>query len=103
VLHGIHDIQVIRYNVDSFYDKHLDIKINESNQQRKLTFVIQLSDSNDYTGGDLILHADNQGRAVSRNKGSIAVFPSFTLHEVSRLTSGIRYSMIGWCFGPEFK
>lgn len=103
VLHGIHDIQVIRYDIDSFYDKHLDVNTNESNQQRKLTFVIQLSDSNHYTGGDLILYADKKGRAVSRNKGSIAIFPSFTLHEVSKLTSGIRYSMIGWCFGPEFK
>lgn len=103
ILQGITDIQVIKYDVGSFYKKHIDIRIDELGYQRKLTFIIQLSESSDYTGGDLILYSDDNGKKASRSKGSITVFPSFVLHEVTPILSGTRYSMIGWCFGPEFR
>ena len=102
-LNGITELQVIKYDTDSFYKKHIDTLIDELGYQRKLTFVIQLSNDNDYTGGDLLLHTSEPAEKALRKKGTIIVFPSFVLHEVTPILSGTRYSMIGWCFGPEFQ
>lgn len=102
-LDGITELQVIQYNTNSFYKKHVDTRTDELGYQRKITFVIQLSDDNDYAGGDLLLHTSEPAEKALREKGSIIVFPSFVLHEVTPILSGTRYSMIGWCFGPEFK
>ena len=36
-------------------------------------------------------------------KGSIVVFPSYTWHRVSPVTSGTRLSLVQWNLGPGFK
>jgi len=30
-------------------------------------------------------------------------FPSYTLHEVTPVTKGTRYTLVGWVHGPAFK
>lgn len=100
---GITELQIIKYDVGSFYKKHLDLYTDESGYQRKLTFIIQLSHHDEYEEGDLIIHASDIGELTTRERGSIIVFPTYTLHEVTPIVSGTRYSMIGWCFGPEFQ
>jgi hypothetical protein len=35
--------------------------------------------------------------------GTFTVFPSYTLHEVSPILDGARYSLVGWVNGPDFK
>ena len=35
--------------------------------------------------------------------GSIVVFPSYTWHRVSPVTSGTRLSLVQWNLGPGFK
>ena len=103
IISGITELQVIKYDTGSFYKKHIDTYTDELNYQRKLTFIIQLSNQFDYEEGDLIIHASDIGETTTREKGSMIVFPSYTLHEVTPILSGTRYSLIGWCFGPEFK
>jgi len=39
---------------------------------------------------------------LSRALGSISFFPSYTIHEVTPVTSGVRYSLVGWACGPAF-
>jgi PKHD-type hydroxylase len=102
-LDGFMDLQVIKYNVDSFFLAHLDILTINSDMQRKVTFVIQLSNPDDYVGGDLCIWTKKEEDRMSRKKGSLHVFPSYLLHEVTPILSGTRYALIGWCFGPEFK
>jgi PKHD-type hydroxylase len=102
-LDGFMDLQVIKYEVDSFFLAHLDILTINSDMQRKVTFVIQLSNPDDYVGGDLCVWTKKEEDRMSRKKGSLHAFPSYLLHEVTPTLSGTRYSLIGWCFGPEFK
>ena len=33
----------------------------------------------------------------------MAVFPSYSLYEVTPVTKGERYSLVGWITGPQFK
>ena len=41
--------------------------------------------------------------SVKRKRGFLTAFPSFSLHEVSPVTKGERYSLVGWITGPAFK
>jgi PKHD-type hydroxylase len=85
------------------YKKHVDILARSNGGQRKISFTVQLSDSADYDGGDLIPHVTEETSTVSKEKGTIHLFPSYMMHEVTPVTRGVRYSLVGWVLGPAFK
>jgi PKHD-type hydroxylase len=106
-LAGFHDpLQLTRYSADQRgqYDWHTDrgTYIN-GNPPRKLTVVVQLSESNVYEGGDLELLFGREPLRVDRTQGGLHVFPSFVLHRVTPITSGTRLSLVGWIVGPRFR
>ena len=70
---------------------------------RKLSFTLQLSDPAEYTGGDLLLHTAGKPETMKRDRGHVVVFPSYTLHEVTPVTKGTRYSLVSWVTGKPFK
>ena len=82
------------------YKWHQDFNANVS---RKLSLVLQLSDPMEYEGGNLELLTNGTPTGVPRKRGYIAVFPSWTLHQVTPVTSGTRQSMVVWVGGPNFK
>jgi PKHD-type hydroxylase len=84
------------------YDKHCDYGFDTANS-RKLSFSVQLSNENSYEGGELLLHTAMEPVKPSKKQGTINFFPSFTLHEVTPVTLGTRYSLVGWVNGPKFK
>ena len=87
---------------NSNYQKHMDLGRPFPN--RKLSFSIQLSDDNEYTGGDLRFHyIKTQPEIAPRTRGKIIFFPTWTVHDVTQVTQGIRYSLVGWVNGPNFK
>jgi PKHD-type hydroxylase len=87
---------------NSNYQKHMDLGRPFPN--RKLSFSIQLSDDNEYTGGDLRFHyIKTQPEIAPRTRGKIIFFPTWTVHDVTPVTQGIRYSLVGWVNGPNFK
>ncbi len=102
------DIQYTKYDAASNgkYDWHHDVFWTlPSMQHRKLSIVIQLSDSNDYTGGDFEFYPEYPQPPAQdiRQKGTIIVFPSFLHHRVTQVTSGIRRSAVCWVEGPKFR
>lgn len=40
---------------------------------------------------------------ISNEAGTVVVFPSFLLHGVENVTSGVRYSLVTWMVGPSFR
>mgnify|MGYP003148635524 FL=1 len=98
----IEGLQFTYYKAPSgFYGKHLDKGLK--GLIRKLSFVVQLSEPSEYEGGELLLHLGAEPARIKRKRGYITVFPSFSLHEVSPVTKGERYSLVGWITGPAFK
>lgn len=83
------------------YGAHIDKMLNGS--VRKLSFSMQLSDPADYDGGDLKLITSEEPITVSRERGYVTVFPSYTLHEVTPVTRGTRYSLVSWVTGTPFR
>lgn len=78
---------------------------------RKISMTLNLTDPNDYDGGNLKfdfgLHNDKSDRfhicKEIRPRGSIIFFPSFNYHIVTPVTRGTRYSLVGWFLGKPFK
>ena len=97
----VEEPQFVEYKEGSHIDWHADR--NPVTAIRKLNLSIQLSESNSYEGGDLLINRGDQIIKMSRDRGSIALFPSFTLHKVSPVTAGVRNSLICWITGPSFK
>lgn len=103
-IHKIEALQFSEYSSEynGCFKKHVDFMHNSPNF-RKLSFTIQLSDENSYTGGDLLFHLGDEPHYAKRSKGTMMVFPSFLLHEVTPVTDNVRRSLVGWMIGPPFK
>jgi PKHD-type hydroxylase len=65
--------------------------------------VIQLSEPNEYEGGDLQLLSGSEPTTADKAKGKVVMFPSYMLHRVTPVTSGIRKTLVVWITGPSFK
>jgi len=102
----IETFQFTKYREEdcSFYSKHTDPMIGQYlPENRKLSLVLQLSDPDEYEGGDLYLHTGKEPTVIEKKKGRMIFFPSYTLHEVTPVTKGTRYTLVGWVHGPAFK
>lgn len=83
------------------YGKHIDKWSN--GLIRKLSFTLQLSDPKDYEGGELRLYYDEDPVKINKHQGYVCCFPSYTLHEVTPVTKGTRYSLVSWVTGKPFR
>jgi PKHD-type hydroxylase len=97
----IEGVQLSRYAAPSgHYGWHVDM--THQNLIRKLSLSLQLSDDDEYDGGDLEL-STKQSVIAPRNVGAAILFPSWTSHRVTPVTSGVRYSLVCWVTGPPFR
>lgn len=95
---GYSEAQVLRYNVGQQYDWHVDMGRDERST-RKLSLVVQLSEHEDYDGGELQCTPDLG--PCPRTLGSLIVFPSFIPHRVTEVTRGERMSLVAWVHGDH--
>ena len=106
-LTGFEGIQFTKYSIKAgepdFYSSHVDTASLPGGTVRKLSFTVQLSDPESYSGGEVVLYKSLIDSVnLSRDLGSISFFPSYTIHEVMPVTRGVRYSLVGWACGPAF-
>lgn len=95
---------VYRGENSSHYDWHIDSGMDNGKlSPRKLSLVLQLSDPEEYDGGELEIMIGKNPTRVTKQKGLIAVFPSFRVHRVTPVTRGIRKSLVVWITGPSFR
>ena len=92
--------QISKYSKGEYYKMHMDFG-KGIHLTRKLSLTVQLSDENDYEGGDLIFHNGTIKEQAPRGKGSVIVFDSRLNHEVTSVTKGVRYSLVKWYHGDE--
>jgi PKHD-type hydroxylase len=103
-LNGISEpLQFTNYKAPSGkYCKHVD-EGTELISIRKLSISIQLTDPNEYEGGELILYGSEKEDIMEKEQGALIVFPSFVLHEVKPVTKGERNSLVCWITGKTFR
>ena len=97
------DIQYTEYRGGGgHYNWHIDIGPGAISH-RKVSVVVQLSDSSEYTGGILEVSTGSNSLKVSNKKGAVILFPSFLQHRVTPVASGLRKSLVLWAGGEHFK
>lgn len=120
------NLQYTQYYPGNFYNWHTDADIetcykpqnishsnlndsqdfiNLNNEYvRKLSFTLQLSHFDDYTGGEVqFLSSTGKPYFMPKQRGTIAFFDSRTPHRVKKVKSGVRKSLVGWTIGPRWK
>jgi PKHD-type hydroxylase len=110
-------LQLSVYNEGGHYDWHVDEHPTPYTERegpfhnlvRKLSFSLILTDK-DYEGGEFEVEDQLPGYNPRSTMvdgldkaGSIVVFPSFTPHKVHPVTSGTRYSLVGWICGEPWR
>ena len=83
------------------------------NKIRKLSVTVTLSEPDEYKGGNLEFDEGEFGISTKKNRytemenirpqGSIVVFPSYQWHQVKKVTSGTRKSLVLWSCGEPFR
>jgi PKHD-type hydroxylase len=113
-LTGFNYIQYAEYGPEGRHNFHMDIaldnptsidyRINE--YMRKITIVTLLSTPQlDFTGGEFQLNLSEERFPINTGlqKGSVILFPSYLLHRVAPVLSGLRRTLTTWVIGPKFK
>lgn len=101
---GFTEIQFTEYHgsAGGHYDWHEDNSaVMKKPMDRKLSFVLQLSDPADYDGGAFELHGDPLPPGAYTRQGDAIIFRSALRHRVSPVTRGTRYSLVTWVHGPR--
>ncbi len=96
------ELQLANYSNTDFFEWHMDFGPGDVSN-RKLSITVQLSDSDEYEGGDLQFMINKNIVNAPREKGTAIVFPSFSLHRVTPVTKGSRKSIVGWIAGPPYR
>ena len=103
-------IQYTQYNKGDFYKWHTDMDICDINEPdqlvRKLSFTLQLTNEDEYTGGNLeFADFDDSSYtfSVPKSRGTVIVFDSRVPHRVTPVESGIRKSLVGWVVGKRWR
>ena len=85
--------KLLRYHEGVYFNLHKD---SDGKDDRRKTIIVQLSDPEDYEGGVLILKGLNESIEADRTRGNVIIYPATTFHQVSKVTSGIRYVLVTW-------
>ena len=109
-------IQFAEYKDGGFYAWHQDGGgTDKSNEVRKLSLSLILSDPATFEGGELQFYNGDRpledmgeitGEQITNDikaQGTVVVFDSRDFHRVTPVTKGVRYSVVCWCVGKNFK
>jgi PKHD-type hydroxylase len=88
------------------YDWHADIGPGGLSK-RKISITVQLSEPDEYEGGNLELFMGGSMNGpftqAEREAGLVFLFPSFMMHRVTPVTKGIRKSFVIWLGGSHYR
>jgi PKHD-type hydroxylase len=80
------------------YGWHVDLGGNDV-EPRKISISLQLTDPERYKGCELEVEAGNGCYVAERARGTLIAFPSYVLHRVTPIESGVRKSLVIWVSG----
>lgn len=85
-------VMLVHYKVGGYIHRHNDKNVDYPD--RRYAICIQLSEGDDYEGGDFFLYPDRYPEEFKRDLGNAIIFDNNLEHEVTRVKSGSRYSCV---------
>jgi len=98
-LQRIVQLQFTKYEAAAggHFDWHTDALVTDDGLERKLSFVLLLSDPDSYAGG--VFELQDIGK-IDLVRGAVLIFSPPLLHRVTPVTAGVRHSLVTWVQGP---
>ena len=100
------ELKLIEYQDGGFYGWHTDFNAG-SCSNRKIVGIVQLTDPNEYEGGDVQFGIQDKDTkewyTMEKNKGALTLFPAFLCHNVTPVTKGKRYVIQELFVGDHFR
>lgn len=88
-------IQYAYYDTGDFFKTHMDTIKLKKNTARCLTMSINLSDPDEYGGGEMLIYVNEDTTVkLNRDAGSFIIFPSFFYHEAKVVEHGDRCAIV---------
>lgn len=99
------EYQMMRYDVGGNFGWHCDYGVSpQENYWRKLSLTIQLSEPDEYEGGELIIvDYFNQWQQMPKERGAAVIFDARCPHKVNPVLTGERKAIVGWANGPKLR
>jgi len=107
---GYDEIQYSEYREEDSgeYRWHMDTNFSSENTEptggmRKLSMSLLLND--DFEGGkfQMNLSSEKTPQTIEMVAGTLILFPSFILHQITPVTKNVRKSLVLWLLGNKFK
>jgi PKHD-type hydroxylase len=95
----ISSLIVSRTGAGGGYGRHIDNAFMGHGAARlrtDLSFTLFLSDPESYQGGELEIETAGFTQTVKLPAGDLVLYPTTTLHQVAKVTSGQRIVCLGW-------
>jgi PKHD-type hydroxylase len=92
----------LTYRAGQHFNWHLDMG-QHTPAPRKLSLILQLSDPEEYEGGDFDVMVATRHIRTLKRRGSIIAFPAYKIHRVTPVTSGVRRTLSMFVVGPNFR
>ena len=98
------ETKIVR-STDPYKDSRFNDLINNSlSVSRKISFSLQLSNPDEYEGGELqIMDYNGKPFFCPKERGTLVLFDSRSKHRVRKVKTGIRKSIVGWVIGNQWK
>jgi len=84
-----------RYAIGKSYGLHMDNALM-ARMRIDLSITLFLSDPMSYDGGELLIHFPTGERSIKLPAGSVVVYPTTALHQVTPVTKGERLVVVTW-------
>lgn len=96
----IEPYEIKAYGLGDKFGVHNDVLLSDDgNVERKVNLIIQLSDENEYDGGNLWIGNKQYPRTIGTGIFFQAKYP----HSITEVTRGERFSLIAHAWGPLSK
>ena len=90
---------ISRYRQGMAYGRHVDSALMGPKMLREradISVTVFISDLHEYDGGELLIHSSSGTQQVKLRSGSVVLYPSSSLHQVSEVSRGERLVAVTW-------
>lgn len=97
--HKFSKILVSKTEAGGSYGRHIDnphLKSGADQLRTDLSYTLFLSDPSDYAGGELRVETAGETKRFKPPAGTLILYPTRFLHEVTPVREGVRLVCIGW-------
>lgn len=93
-------VQILRYGIGNHFQTWHSDAGRDAHERRRISMSVELSERDDYDGGELEIVPARVGVLRTLPRGSAQLFASRALHRVTPVVRGTRWALVAWTGAP---